>query len=254
MGSQSLTTASWGHASYRLQSMPARTASPSVRSRGAAERWEAHSLRGERWGSAVAERGVGGPDGPGEAREFVGEGDGGFIMTAPAFELGRPVLQAAPARRLLGVTKNGASAVDPQHAELGITALADGSEAAARAARMLARGQAEIAREVARRGEAMRVADERDERRGGEETDPRNGAQLADERQRRGERGELLLEGADVRFECADLGGARRQPRLLGRSPSADKLTEGHLTGRSRPTPKKTAGLIGKALCATSQT
>jgi hypothetical protein len=75
---------------------------------------------------------------------------------------------------------------------------------------MLAGGQAEIACEVSARGEAVGVADERHQCRGGEQPDAGDRAQLADERHGRGECGELLLHRAEARFELADFGRCQR--------------------------------------------
>src|SRR5438552_1717838 len=139
---------------------------------------------------------------------------------------------------LLGVTEHGASAVDQEHAEIGVPALADGPQPAAQAARMLTGRQAEVAGEVAPRGEAMRMADEADQRGRGEETDAGDGAQSGDERRRDGERLELLLHGPYTALELADLrhyGGrpwaqARGDGAVLGREECGDT---GHDLARS---------------------
>jgi hypothetical protein len=200
-----MTSASAGQASYRLRHTPARTGSPSAHAHEAAVGWESHrSCSGAR---SVTEVRVGRPDGPREAGEFVGERDGGFVVAPAVFELQGPGLQAAGrARRFLGVTEDGAGAVDQQHAKVRIAALANRPEMAARAARMLAWGEAEIAREVAARGEAPRVSDAGDERGRREEANAGNGPQLSDERQGGGEGLELAVDDPDARLELVKFG------------------------------------------------
>src|SRR5438552_11312685 len=116
-----------------------------------------------------AELGPARPDRPGNTREFIGQGDGGFVVTAQPFEVERPALESGGGDRLLGVTEHRTGAVDQQHAEVRVAALADGSEASSETARVLARREAKVTREVARRGEAPCVTDERDKAGGREE-------------------------------------------------------------------------------------
>jgi protein-tyrosine-phosphatase len=58
-------------------------------------------------------------------------------VTAEPFEVERPPLKAGGSGDLLSVTEDRPSAVDQEHAEIGIAALADGSEASAQTARVL---------------------------------------------------------------------------------------------------------------------
>src|SRR5207247_6535563 len=84
-----------------------------------------------------------------------------------------------------------------QHAEVRVAALADGSEASSETARVLARREAKVTREVARRGEAPCVTDERDKAGGREEADAGDRPQAFDGRHGSRDRGELLVHGAE---------------------------------------------------------
>ncbi len=106
--------------------------------------------------------------------------------------------------------------MDEQHAEVGIAALADRAEPASQPTGMLAGREAEVARNVAARGEALGVADEGDERGGGQEADAGDRLQRGDARRRRGEDRELLLDRVDAVLEVADLGADGRESRVEG--------------------------------------
>ena len=57
------------------------------------------------------------------ARALVGESDGGFVVAAGTFDGERPDLEARGILAFLGGPKDGAGAVDKEHAEIGIASL-----------------------------------------------------------------------------------------------------------------------------------
>src|SRR5712691_7898090 len=70
------------------------------------------------------------PDGPDDAGQLVGKGDGGLVVTAQAMDLQGPGTQAVGIAPRLGLPEDGAGAVSEKHAEVDVAALADGPEAA----------------------------------------------------------------------------------------------------------------------------
>ena len=112
------------------------------------------------------------PDGPDDASELVGERDGGLVVAAGLFELEGPSSEAIGMGRFLGVPEDGASAVDEEHAKVGVAALGDAAEVTGETARVFARGEAEVAGEVAAGRKATNIADEGDEGGGGKSPIP----------------------------------------------------------------------------------
>src|SRR5436190_6243230 len=146
------------------------------------------------------------PDGPDDAGQFVGEGHGRFVVAAERLELQSPGAQTVGGATLLGSPEDGACAVDEQHAEVDVAALADGAEAADEAAGALARRQPQVAGQVTAGGEALHVSDEGDQGGSGDEADARDGAQAGNDRDLVGERLELGLDDTDAVLDVADLG------------------------------------------------
>ena len=118
----------------------------------------------------------------------------------PPFGLIRATLQAQ---------QHCARSVYEQRSQIRVAALADGSEASSETARVLARREAKVTREVARRGEAPCVTDERDKAGGREEADAGDRPQAFDGRHGGRDRGELLLHGAEADVELAELADHR---------------------------------------------
>src|SRR2546426_6862934 len=58
------------------------------------------------------------PDGPDDAGELVGEGDGGFVVPAESLEMESPGAQTVGRAPLAGGPEDGARAVDEEHAEI----------------------------------------------------------------------------------------------------------------------------------------
>jgi hypothetical protein len=137
------------------------------------------------------------PGGPSDAGEFVGEGDGGDVVTATALEFEGPAAEAIRARVALGMAEDGASAVSEEHAEVDVPALADMAEVAHRTGGVFTGSEAEVAGEVASGGEATGVADEGNESGSGEGTDPGDGPETRDI-------GELMAEGVEGAFGKMD--------------------------------------------------
>src|SRR5207245_11020170 len=153
------------------------------------------------------------PDSPDDAGQLVGEGDGGLVVTAQALDLKGPGTQAIRVGPRRGPPENGAGAVSEEHAEIDVTALADGSEPADETTGVLARCQAEVAGEVTAGGEALDVADEGDQGGGGDEANAGDGAQPGDGGGLIGERFELVFNEPDAVLQLSDLGagfGERR--------------------------------------------
>ena len=146
------------------------------------------------------------PDSPDNAGQLVGEGDGGFVVTAEFLEMQGPDAQTVWGGALLGGPEDGACAVDEEHAQVDVAALADGAEAADETAGVLTRGQPQIAGEVTAGGETLNVPDEGDQGGGGDETDAGDGAQACDGGSLVGECLELVLDDTDAALHVADLG------------------------------------------------
>src|SRR5881628_3813959 len=58
------------------------------------------------------------PDGPDDAGQLVGEGDGSLVVTAEFLEVQSPGAQTVGGGALLGGPENGTCAVDEEHAEV----------------------------------------------------------------------------------------------------------------------------------------
>src|SRR6266704_2174991 len=153
------------------------------------------------------------PDGPDDAGELVGEGDGGLVVTAEFLEMQGPDAQTVGGSTLLGSPEDGACAVDEEHAKVDVAALADGTEAADETAGAFTRGQPEVAGEVTAGGETLHVPDEGNQGGGGEETDAGDGAQAGDGGSLVGECLELVLDDTDAALDVADLGAGGGESR-----------------------------------------
>ena len=68
------------------------------------------------------------PDGPDDARELVGDRDGGLVVDVGALELVSPLAEAI-GLLLPGVEQNGARAVDQERAQVAVAAFRDATEA-----------------------------------------------------------------------------------------------------------------------------
>jgi hypothetical protein len=92
-------------------------------------------------------------DGPEDAGEFVGQCDGGAVVSAAMKDGEGPGLEAVGAFNAGGGEQGGAGAVNEEGAQIGITTFRDGAEVTAQAAGKLARDQAPGSlRSVGRRG------------------------------------------------------------------------------------------------------
>lgn len=89
------------------------------------------------------------PDDPSDARELVGESDGGLVVTASSLDLESPDPEAVGGFHALGSPKNRAGAVGEEHSDVGIASLADPTEPADASGGVFSRSQAEIACELA---------------------------------------------------------------------------------------------------------
>jgi len=163
--------------------------------------------------SDLPEVGVVLPDGPDDTGEFVGKGDGGFVVTAEMLETESPSAQTVVGATLGGGPEDGARAVDEEHAKVDVAALADGAEAADQTAGALPRRQPQVAGEVPAGVESLHVPDEGDEGGGGDETDAGDGAQAGDGGGLVGERLELELDDTDAVFHLAYLGAGPGEGR-----------------------------------------
>ena len=68
------------------------------------------------------------PDGPGDASEFVGQSDGGFVVSFTRLERKGPELERARMRRTPGSEQSGSSTVGQEGAQIRIAAFGDGAE------------------------------------------------------------------------------------------------------------------------------
>jgi len=156
-----------------------------------------------------------GDDGPGDAGELVGQRDGGDVVASALLEGQRPGDEAVRPSAL-GAGQHRSGPVDEEHAQVGVAAFADASQAAGEAAGAFAGGDAEVAGEVAARREAMQVADEGEQRRGGQPSDAGHGAEPAHRGDLSGQEIELALHGLDALLEVADLQGGFGQGEAQG--------------------------------------
>lgn len=92
-------------------------------------------------GDALVARLVDG-DGPGDASEFVGEGDSGAVVSAAQLEAQSPGLEAVGVFGSCGGEQDGSGAVAEEGAQVGVTAAGDGADVAAWAAGILLRDDA----------------------------------------------------------------------------------------------------------------
>ena len=104
-----------------------------------------------------------GPDSPHDAREFVGEGDGGEEEGRPAPDLKRPRPEIVGFIGRHTGAEGGASAVDEHHPQVAVSALGDSSETSHVSGAVLPGCETEIVGEAAAGGEAVDVSDEGDE-------------------------------------------------------------------------------------------
>ena len=65
------------------------------------------------------------PYGPDDAGEFVGEADGGFVVTAPVLELECPDTERVWLLGAVAAPEDGAGAVGEEHTQIGIATFAD---------------------------------------------------------------------------------------------------------------------------------
>ena len=164
----------------------------------------------------LLEAGFGSPHGPDDARELVGQRDGGLVVTAELLKLEGPGAQAIGSGQAMGVAEDGAGAVDEEHAEVRVTTLADRAEVTGGAAGVFAGSEAEVVGEAAAGAEAVDIADEGEQRGGGEQTDAGDGTEAGHDGEVRGEGGELAFEGAGVGFELLDLGAGVGEGGMQG--------------------------------------
>ena len=110
--------------------------------------------------------------------------------------------------------------MDQQHAQVNITSLADASEPALGSAGPFPRCEPEVAGESSSGAEALDIAHERDERRGGDDSDAGNGEQTLGQSRLRSQLFELDLDSLHAFFELADLVshfGKRRSEEVRDR-------------------------------------
>ena len=149
------------------------------------------------------------PHRPHDAGELVGESDGGLVVAAQPFELQRP--DPEPIRRRgclrLRVAQHGPRAVNQEHAQVGVAALANRPQAPPQCRRGLPRREPEITREVPPGRKPRDVADRRHQRRGRQQPDPGNCAELTDDHILAGDALELALNGPQARLDLPDVRG-----------------------------------------------
>src|SRR5262245_14680555 len=151
------------------------------------------------------------PDGPDDAGELVGEGDSSLVVAAERLEMESPGAQTVGGATLAGSPENGACAMNEQHTEVDVAALADGAETADETAGAHAGRQSQVAGEVTAGGETLHVPDEGDQSCGGDKTDAGDGAQAGHRGSLVGECFELRLDDTDAIFEVAYLGAGFRE-------------------------------------------
>jgi hypothetical protein len=92
------------------------------------------------------------PDGPHNPSEFIGHGNGGFVVAAPFPNGDRPLVQAGQglgvAAAALRSDQHGASAMREQATEIDIAPFTDGAKMPAWPARVFAWGEPEPVREL----------------------------------------------------------------------------------------------------------
>lgn len=122
------------------------------------------------------------PDCPGDAGQFVGQGDRRLVVADALFEGDDPVLQPAECLaelgELLGAIEHGACAVNEQHAYIAVPAFADASKMPAVARAVLFRREAQPAGQVAAIAEVPGATCGGRECSGGQEADAGDAEQL----------------------------------------------------------------------------
>ena len=142
---------------------------------------------------------------PGEAGEFVGERDGGLVVSSSLLEFERPAPEAIGFLLALGGPEDGSGTVDEQRSQVRIAPLGDASEPADVSARVLLGCEAEETRKVPSGGKALDVTDEGDQCGCGQQSDAWNGTQMGNRLVLPGECLELAFGRADLLFEASDL-------------------------------------------------
>ena len=125
---------------------------------------------------------------------FVGQGDGGAIVTPEPLDLQSPRSESIGLGMGLGGVQGRSSAMDKEHAHIDVAAFADRAESSPGAAGMLLGSQADIAGEMSGGGEATNVPHHCDECGGGEQTDARDGFEAR-------RCGDLRSQGAELEFD-----------------------------------------------------
>lgn len=103
------------------------------------------------------------PSGPDDTGDFIGESDGGFVVTTRLFDAQRPGSETVRGLAFLGVTDNGTGSMDEEHSQVTVTALGDPSESSMGSAGVFPGSEAEVAGEMARGGKTMNVTNKSDE-------------------------------------------------------------------------------------------
>lgn len=145
------------------------------------------------------------PDGPDDASEFVGKRDSGFVIAASLLKVECPRAKSVGLGRLAGGPEDGASAMSQEGSKVDVTLFADASEAAGRTGGAFARGKTQVAGEMSAGTESVYVADESDERGGGENSDAGDGEEAFDDGRVFGQGAKLLLGVVHERLEEVDL-------------------------------------------------
>src|SRR6185295_6382664 len=128
-----------------------------------------------------------------DTRHLVGQGHGGLVVAARGLEVQDPGAQAVGLFGAFGGQQHGAGAVNQEHPQIDVTALADASESSCQAAGALTRSEAEKAGEATTGGKALDVADEGHQGGGGEQADAGDRLQALDHRHLGGEQAQLLF-------------------------------------------------------------
>jgi len=157
------------------------------------------------------------PDDPSDASEFVGHGDGSFVVPSEALYLKSPGTESVGVLLGLGGPEDGSSTMDEEHAQIGVSAFADATESAHGPTGSLSRSEADIAGEVTSGGEAVNVTDEGDQGGSGEPADAGDGQQRGNRGALASQRVELALEGMDSLLDVRDLASGLLEGESQGR-------------------------------------
>lgn len=172
------------------------------------------------------------PDRPNDTGEFIGQSNGGNIMTSLFFDSKHPSPKPVWGWVCFGTREDGAGAMDKKHAQISIPPFGDTTEAALIAAGVFPGSESEEAGEVAGCWESMDIANKSDQGSGGQKADSGDGTQLFEDGVMISQRLELPFNGTDTSFELSDFISHISESRPQQPGDRTIQITDEILQGR----------------------